>query len=299
MIEKMYRDGNIPEDFTKSKIVLIPKKGNSTECKNYRTISLLTHASKILLIIIKNRIRKKTEKELDEDQFGFRQGIGTREAILALRVLTERRLNVNRNTFITFIDLEKAFDTVNWALLMNSMKKTRIDWRDRRVIMLLYKEQETLIEVGEHSTTAKIKRGVRQGCSLSPYLFNLFVEEIIDKYKRNSKGISINGKKIHCIRFADDIALVSESEKDMQRSLTTLTKILQEYQMKINANKTKTMVVTKAKEIPLVKLEIENNLIEQVQQFKYLGSTITSDGRCLIEIRQRIAMAKRAFMQKR
>jgi len=81
----------------------------------------------------------------------------------ALRVLTERRLNVNRNTFITFIDLEKAFDTVNWALLMNSMKKTRIDWRDRQIIMLLYKEQETLIEVGEHSTTAKIKRGVRQG----------------------------------------------------------------------------------------------------------------------------------------
>lgn len=71
MIEKMYRDGNIPKDFTKSKIVLIPKKGNSTECKNYRTINLLTHVSKILLIIIKNRIRKKTE-ELDKDQFGFR-----------------------------------------------------------------------------------------------------------------------------------------------------------------------------------------------------------------------------------
>ncbi|KAF0752816.1 craniofacial development protein 2-like [Aphis craccivora] len=82
----------------------------------------------------------KIEKELDKDQFGFRQGIGTREAILAIRVLTERRLNVNRNTFTTFIDLEKAFDTVNWAILMNSMKKTRIDWRDRRIIMLLYKK---------------------------------------------------------------------------------------------------------------------------------------------------------------
>lgn len=68
MTEKMYRDGNIPKDFAKSKIVLIPKKGNSTECKNYRTISLLTHASKILLIIIKNRIQKKIEKELDKDR---------------------------------------------------------------------------------------------------------------------------------------------------------------------------------------------------------------------------------------
>jgi len=82
-------------------------------------------------------------------------------------------------------DLEKAFDIINWVLLINSMKKTRIDWRDRQVIMLLYKEQETLIEVGEYSTTAKIGRRVRQDCSLSPYLFTLFVEEIILKYKRN------------------------------------------------------------------------------------------------------------------
>lgn len=124
MIEKMYMDCNISKDFSKSKIVLIPKKGNSTECKNYRTINLLTHALKKLHIILKNRIRKKTKKELDEDEFRFRQGIGSRKAILASRVLTEVRLNVNRNTFITFIVFEKAFDTVNWAaLLMNSMKK--------------------------------------------------------------------------------------------------------------------------------------------------------------------------------
>jgi len=76
---------------------------------------------------------------------------------------------------------------------MDSMKKSRIDWRDRRIIMLIYKEQETIIEVGEHSTTAKLRKKVRQGCS--PYLLNLFVEEIIDNYKRNSKRLSMNGGK--------------------------------------------------------------------------------------------------------
>lgn len=57
------------------------------------------------------------------------------------------------------------------------------------------------------------------------------------------------------------------------------------------------MVVTKAKETPVVKLEVNNNLLEQVQQFKYLGNTITSDFKCSIEIRQALAMAKRAFVQ--
>lgn len=123
MNEKMYRDGNISEDFAKSKTVRIPNKGNSTERKSYRTISLLTHAPKVLLIIMKNRIKKKIEEELDEDKFCFRQRIidTSWESILPLRILTEKRLNVNRNTFITFSYVEKAFDTV--FLLMNSMKK--------------------------------------------------------------------------------------------------------------------------------------------------------------------------------
>jgi len=69
--------------------------------------------------------------------------------------------------------------------------------------------------------------------------------------------------------------------------------------MKINAGKTKTMVITKAKDIPLVNLKINNNSIEQVKKFKYLGNTPTSNGRCLVEISQRIAVAKRAFIQKR
>lgn len=87
----------------------------------------------------------------------------------------------------------------------------------------------------------------------------------------------MNGEKIHCVRFADDIALVSESEEDMQNSLSTLTKILREYLIKI-----KTSVVTKAKGIPLAKLEINSYSKEQVKQFKYLGKTLTSDSRCSI-----------------
>jgi len=83
--------------------------------------------------------------------------------------------------------------------------------------MLLYKEKKTLIEVEKRSTRAKIRRGVRQVCCFSPYLFNLIVEEILVEYKRKSNGISIHGEKINCIPFEDDIALVSESEKDMQK----------------------------------------------------------------------------------
>jgi len=84
----------LPKDFIKSKSITILKKVNATNCTNYRTITLLPHASKILLnVIIKNRLKGKIEDQLGKEQFGFRrERERTREMILALRLIIERRL---------------------------------------------------------------------------------------------------------------------------------------------------------------------------------------------------------------
>lgn len=102
-----YINGKLPNDFVKSKTITLPKKGNASDCGNYRTIALLSHTSKILLNIIKNRLKNKVEQNLDEDQFGFRKGKGTREAILTVNQILERRLELDKDTYATFIDLEK------------------------------------------------------------------------------------------------------------------------------------------------------------------------------------------------
>lgn len=131
---------------------------------------------------------------------------GTREAIIALRQILERRLDLNLNTYTTFIDLEKAFDKINWKLLFNTLRDRKIDWRDRRVILRLYKDQKTLVDINGEVREAKIRKGVRQGCPLSPYLFNLFIEGAMTEMKQQINGVVINGQKVHSIRFADDIA---------------------------------------------------------------------------------------------
>lgn len=124
-IKESYESGILPEDFIKSKSITIPKKGNASECANYRTITLLSHASKILSNILKDRIRSKIEEHISEDQFGFRKEKGTREAIIALRQILERRLDLNLKTFTTFIDLEKAFDKINWKLLFKTLREKK------------------------------------------------------------------------------------------------------------------------------------------------------------------------------
>jgi len=106
LCQDIYNTGKWPEDFLKTIMIPIKKKNNATTCKDYRTISLLPHAAKIMLKIITKRIQAKVEadKGLGEDQFGFRKGRGTRDAIGSLRVLAERSLEYGQEVYICFVD---------------------------------------------------------------------------------------------------------------------------------------------------------------------------------------------------
>ncbi|KAI5644176.1 reverse transcriptase (RNA-dependent DNA polymerase) domain-containing protein [Phthorimaea operculella] len=293
-----YETGNLPEDFCTSKTIFLPKKGNATECNNYRTISLLTHVSKILLKIIQLRLNNKIEENLSEDQFGFRKNRGTREAIIALRLIIERRLELNKNTYIGFIDLEKAFDNVDWTRLFKILKDKNVDWKDRRVIYQLYKRQMTEVTINNSSKKGTIKKGVRQGCCLSPLLFNLYIEEAINEIREKTEGVKFNGIHIHWIRFADDIALIAESKEQLQSNMNIMNTIFQNYKLKINVSKTKVLVTAKNNN-PKLNVKLDNLLIQQVKKFTYLGSIIEEAGRSDMEIRTRIAIAKKAFTSNR
>lgn len=216
------------------------------DCANYRTLSLISHTSKILLNIIKNRIKVKVENNIDDDQFGFRPGKGTREALLALRILLERIMDMNRSTYIAFVDIEKAFDNVKWKTLFKTMSQIGIDWRDRRIIFQLYKQQKTQIEIKDVKKYALVGKRVRQGCSVSPLLFNIFIESAIKQFKEKTKGVKVNGRQIHSIRFGDDIALIAENERNLSNMLLiNLSIALKQVQLKINVKKTKILIVDK------------------------------------------------------
>ncbi|XKL65586.1 hypothetical protein PGB90_009006 [Kerria lacca] len=121
----MYEEGEVPEDYQKSRLVMIPKKEGARKYEDYRTISLLPHASKILTRIVHRRIQDRMEERVEGDQFGFRRGRGTREAILCLRLVLEKRLKKGLDTYVAFVDLEKAFDNVEWTRLFNIVEGNR------------------------------------------------------------------------------------------------------------------------------------------------------------------------------
>jgi hypothetical protein len=96
---------------------------------------------KIVASILRRRTERKIEDALGDDQFGFRRGNGTRDAIGMLRIISERTLDIDEELCACFLDWQKAFDRVNWTKLMQIVQGTGIDWRERRLISKLYMEQ--------------------------------------------------------------------------------------------------------------------------------------------------------------
>ena len=300
LCKEMYEQGVWPEDHTRVIMMPLQKKANAVECEDHRTISLISHASKILLKVLTRRIEGKTNNFIGCHQFGFRRGCGTRDAVGVMRVLCERSLEFGNEVYICFVDFEKAFDRVDWIKMMEVLESVGVDWRDRRLIYQLYMRQEAIVRVADgESEPGIIGRGVRQGCPLSPLLFSIYAEMMMMEVLEGMKeGVRVGGVLISDIRFADDQGMVASTEMGLQRLMDKLNAVAKKYSMKINIKKTKTMVVSK-KDGGTVSIMIDGQRVEQVKTFKYLGSVIAEDGRCMDDIKQRIGCAKDAFNKRK
>ena len=99
------------------------------------------HTSTVIFRILTSRIDTKANAYVSNDQFGFRNSVGTREAIAAMRLLSERCIDHDQDVYVCFLDYENAFDRVNWVKLLEVLKYIGVDWRDRRLIERLYMGQ--------------------------------------------------------------------------------------------------------------------------------------------------------------
>ena len=132
---------------------------------------------------------------------------------------------------------------------------------------------------------------------MSPDFFNLYSEHILRRLEESNDGVTINGVCINNIRYADDTALIADSEEGLQRLLDLVLDASSDEGLESNCKKTFCMVVSKERQPPTCNLICNGTGIEQVNSFNYLGSMLTSDGRCEKEIRRRIGMAKTSFNQ--
>ena len=158
----------------------IPKKVNAKECSNYRTIALISHASKVILKILQARLQEYVNCELPDVQDGFRKGRGTRYQIANIRWIIEKVRDFQKNIYFCFIDYAKAFDCVGYNKLWKILKEMEIPDHITCLLRNLYAGQQAIVRTGHGATDQlQIGKGVHQGCILPPCLFNFYAEYIM------------------------------------------------------------------------------------------------------------------------
>ena len=297
---KIWETCTWPDDWKLQEFVMLYKKGNAKECGNYRTIALISHASKILLIVILNRMRRKVEEELSDCQAGYRSNRGTIDMLFSLQLLIEKVKNSEEEAFIIFIEYNKVFDSVNHNQLFTTMIKMGFPTHLVSLIAALYDDQKATIRWnGEHSQFFKIRKGVRQGCILSPHLFNTYTEQVMRDADIDDMGIRIGGRNITDMRYADDTGLLSSNITSSRRMLYRVDAAGKAKGLGLNAPKTNFMHLKGKESQPdhFNSIKVNGTVLERVDNFKYLGSIKSSDGTCLQDVKARIAMAKQKMIQ--
>lgn len=210
-------------------MVPIFKKGEKDEVKNYRGITLMDTGYKIYTEIIKMKLERQLEGEkmLEETQQGFRKRRGTVDAIYLVKKAVEKEIEREAGkVFAFFADLKAAFDTIGREEIKRMMEKKGIKGRLVNRILEIYKETKSRIrigdvEVGEFWT----EEGIRQGCSLSPIVFNLCLADLNEELgKVLGAGIMMGQKRMCAITYADDIVLLATSEEVLKEMMKKLQK---------------------------------------------------------------------------
>uniref|UniRef100_A0A8B9YHU2 Reverse transcriptase domain-containing protein n=1 Tax=Bos mutus grunniens TaxID=30521 RepID=A0A8B9YHU2_BOSMU len=290
--QQIWKTQQWPQDWKRSVFIPISKKGNAKECSNYCAIALISHASKIMLKILQARLQQYMNCELPDVQTGFRKGRGTRDQIANICWIIEKA-RVPENIYFCFIDYAKAFDCVDHNRLWKILKEMGILHHLTCLLRNLYAGQEATVRTG-HGTTDwfQIAKGVRQGCLLSPCLFNLHAEYIMRNagLEKAQAGIKIAGRNVNNLRYADDTTLMAESEEELKTLLMKVKEESEKVGLKLNIQKMKIMPSG-----PITSWEIDGETVETVSDFIFLGSKITADGDCSHEIKRRLLLGRKVM----
>ena len=156
------------------------KKGNAKICSNYCTTALISHASKVMLKILQARLQQYMNPELPDVQAGFRKGRGTRDQIANIHWIIVKAREFLKNIYFCFIDSTKAFDCVDHNKQWKILQEMGLPEHLTCLLKNLYVGQESAVSTG-HGTTGwfQIGKEVRQGCRLTPCLFNSHREYIM------------------------------------------------------------------------------------------------------------------------
>ena len=326
---EIWNTKTVPSTWTHSKLVALWKgaaKGSASDPKSYRGLQVGTVLCKILVVIILNRLKPWYDQTILDQQQGFRSGRGTADGIFITKRIQQITNSMKKPVYVLFVDLSSAFDHINRDWLFKSIHQRFAEDQDKSLFLILQ-------AIYAHTTTAlaetpddtfDISTGVRQGGPESPPLYNLYMDYVMRVFnelciKKNIQFLKLKYRirATACTReermrgyqgqhdadwsgYADDLELFFEKLDDLQRGLEILHDIFQKFGLTVNIKKTKTMIFNHDNEdYPNSIVTLQNQKIENVKTFRYLGDEIKFDEPTTgdAELNLRISLAESKFFE--
>ena len=296
----------MPIEWRRPLIVPVFKKGDAKLPGNYRGISLLSIPGKVYALLLMRRVSAHVELQMHEAQCGFRPGRGTVDAMYTMRQILCKCERRGCAAAFAFVDLTKAYDSVNRAALWRVLKLYGVHPKLISLLEDLHQGTQAAVRLDRQiGTWFDVGCGVKQGCIIAPLLFNVFMDFLVRKAvsRMGECGITIDmgGAPLPCednlvrlvqLLYADDLVLMSHDPEELAHMLVVLDGVMNAHGMRINAAKTEIMLIpalssrrqSQAHDVLQQSLsfqvQLAGGVVHQVEEFKYLGSYLQKDGGC-------------------
>ena len=274
-----------------------------------------SHVGKVLLKVVARRLGAYCEVKglLPEEQCGFRPDRSTTDIMFVIRRLQEVGRKTGVYLHMCFVDLQKAYDTVDRTLLWQILTRIGVPPHMIEVIRQFYDGMRACVRPGDGvcSDWFEVEQGLRQGCVLFPLLFNIFFAAVLNvvlqrfreepailaelmllKEPSTSMGpepaMNYVRRAVWGMLYADDACIVSRSPQGLAKMMEVIVEVCQAFALTLSEKKTKTMCMPPPRTPrTMVRIEAAGQIYKQVQSFIYLGGAVTETPDMSVEIARR------------
>lgn len=293
--------GVFPRAWSEGFIVPLHKSGCKAETSNYRGICISSCLGKFFTLILNNRLTLflKENNTLNRCQIGFRPGFRTSDHLLVLKTLIDSYKSRHKPLFACFIDFRKAYDSVWREGLFFKLIKYGCSRKFISILLSMYSSTKAAVKLEQGITSFfQSHIGVKQGCNLSPMLFNIFINDIPDLFSTICDPVKLGDTKLNCLLYADDLVLLSESESGLQCCLRKLEQYTQKWRLKVNLKKSKILIFGTQSQRRMYltsKWFMGKDQLDCVDEYTYLGITLHFGGKFKLALKTLYSKALRAY----
>ncbi len=283
-----------PQEWSRSLIVPVFKEGDKQELDNYRGIALSCTVGKVFERVVEGRIREVSEAQvMREAQGGFRKDRRGADQIFVLRSVMELRKKQGLDTVIAFLDVKKAYDTVWREGVWSKMRQYGITEKLVKWCEMFYERVEAAVVTG-HGMTGwfEVETGLRQGSVLSPLLYSIFMMDLVEELEESGDGVIVSEAYCGMLMFADDMAMMAETEEEMARMLDRVAKYSEKWRFKFNERKSKVMVVAGRGRREKRRWWLGDKEMEETEDYKYLGVWVDAKLKGKVHLEKKIEAAE-------